>query len=561
MAELDPEKVGRAGVDPGTGSPLSQEVRNALLKKSTVDAATFRNEMNASEKRRQDIDVQNNNVIQSQEKALFGFSSNLQSLRNDIGKLGTGLASIALLLQQDGAEEQNRLRTEQEQQRRLTERQVRIGKENEIEEKIQNALAAPVQNIAPKVSDTFGKIGAALGILFGGWLTKQTVDAIKASEEGNTKLFNDIKSNIIKNLGIVGGGLLAIKFGFGLVTGTIGRIASGLSRLLIAKPLAIAAALLPKAVRPAAPPPGKKSGGGGLGVGRFITFLSGLMNFKNKEFADGILASMALALSSGPGVLGAIGKIAGIMFTADEIAEAFGKNIFDDSDLNKKVDQIAGYFNKKEKSTKPPAASTKPAPSTPAAAPAPAKSSPQETMMGQPAPSAPPAPAAETPAPAPAAAQPSDDLIKKFEKAWQYRNNSFARGTIESEWEKMTPEQKQMAIEWAKTKGYDWKEMKLQAPTPANVTSAAPADMSSTQQSSPTISPAQVAPPSAEPQKVGELPEAKPSLTMIKTSSNQVQQPNVPLTNGPLTDVPLINSANPDNFYVLYSQLSYNVVM
>jgi hypothetical protein len=29
----------------------------------------------------------------------------------------------------------------------------------------------------------------------------------------------------------------------------------------------------------------------------------------------------------------------------------------------------------------------------------------------------------------------------------------------------------------------------------------------------------------------------------------------------PLTDVPFIPSANTDNFYVLYSQLNYNVVM
>ena len=80
--------------------------------------------------------------------------------------------------------------------------------------------------------------------------------------------------------------------------------------------------------------------------------------------------------------------------------------------------------------------------------------------------------------------------------------------------------------------------------------------------SSPTSAiPAEITtPPPAEPQRVGELPEAKPSLTMIKTSNNQVQQPNVPLTNGPLSDVPFISSANPDNFYALYSQLNYNVV-
>ena len=96
--------------------------------------------------------------------------------------------------------------------------------------------------------------------------------------------------------------------------------------------------------------------------------------------------------------------------------------------------------------------------------------------------------------------------------------------------------------------------MKLQAPS---------AQTNLPQQSSPTSAiPAQITtPPPAEPQKVGELPEAKPSVTMIRSSSGQNQQPNVPLTNGPLTDVPFIGSANPDNFYALYSQLNYNVVM
>jgi len=56
---------------------------------------------------------------------------------------------------------------------------------------------------------------------------------------------------------------------------------------------------------------------------------------------------------------------------------------------------------------------------------------------------------------------PSADMIKKYEMAWQYRNNPFARGRIESAWEGMTPEQQQQAQEWAKTKGYDWNEMRL----------------------------------------------------------------------------------------------------
>jgi hypothetical protein len=538
MAELDPGKVSTLGFDPGTGSPLSQEVRNALLKKSTIDRSVFRNELLESENRKKDIDTQNTRVIQSQEQALLGFNSNIQALRNDIGKLGTGLAGIALLLQQDNAEEVSRTKAEQERERRLAEQRVRIGKESQIEQNIQNALVTPVKTLVPKVNDIFGKIGTALGILFGGWLTKQVVDAMKASEEGNTKLFNDIKSNIIKNLAIVGGGLLAIKVGFSLVKTTIGRIASGLTKLLIAKPLALAAGLLRiNGGGPKTTGPGPKSGRGGKfgGIGRFVTFLSALMNFKNKEYIDGILGALSLA-SRAPGAIGAIGKIAGIAFTADEIAEAFGKNIFTDSGFNQKVDEIAKIFKKGDQNNKP-TISPKPTPSS--APPAPPTAQPQTPMMGD----------------KPSSSAPSPEMVSKFEQAWKMRNFGPARSQIEDAWSKMSPEQKQQAMAWAASKGYDWNEMKL--PNAPTVISS-----QSNQQSSDTssASPAQVSSPTKPPTQVGQLPEPQPSITMIRSSNNANQQANVPLTNGSLTDVPLINSANPDNFYVLYSQLSYNVV-
>jgi len=538
MAELDPEKVGRSGIDPGTGSPLSPEVRSTLLRKSIIDQSVFKNQLLESENKKREIDNQNVKVIQSQEQALLGFNSNIQALRSDIGKLGTGLASISLLLQQDSADEISRTRAEQEKERRLAEQQVRIGKENELEQKIQNALVTPVQKLTPKMNDVFGRIGRALGILFGGWLTNQVVQAIQASEEGNTTLFNNIKFNIVKNLAIVGGGLLAISAGFSLIKRTIGKIAFGLTRLLIVTPLVAASNLLRgRGINPGGGKPrGGKPGGGGIGVGRFIIFLSGLMNLKNKEFADTTLATMAGFLSRGPGALGLIGKLAGIMFTADEIAEALGKNIFDDSDLNKKVDQIAQYFNKKESNKNaPPPASPKPAPSSTPSSAAPT-----------------PPPAAPTPPPV---AQPQTTMMGQS-KTDGVEANSNSGASIQSS---------SQSSETSSTS------------PPAQVESSPQSSMASmsfsmgsfgvdktglTGPESPLVTaPAQVAPPEKPSTQVGQLPEAQPSVTMIKTSNNANQQANVPLTSGALSDVPLINSANPDNFYVLYSQLNYNVVM
>ena len=524
MAELDPEKVGRSGIDPGTGSLLSQEVRNALLKKSSIDRSVFRNELLESENRKREIDTQNVRVIQSQEQALLGFNSNIQALRTDIGKLGTGLANIALLLQQDNAEELSRARAEQEKERRLAEQQVRIGKENELEQKIQNALVAPVEKLTPKMNDVFGKIGAALGILFGGWLTNEVVKGVKASEEGNTKLFNDIKFNILKNLAIVGGGLLAIRTGFSLVKNTIARVAFGLSRLLIVKPLAAASALLAgRGIGGGKPSTTSKPGGGlnirgNVAVGALMTGL---------DIAGGENPTRAVAGATGGMItsaaafgLGSLLPIPGSGLISGALAygpgQKFGKEIYDKFFGKTETPSLTLKEEKPKESPKPAAEST---PAV-APAPAPAAAQPQTTMM----PSA-----------------PSPEMVSKFEQAWQYRNNPFARGRIEDAWSKMTPEEKQQAKAWAESKGYNWAEMRLPDAVVA--------------------SPAEVTPPAKPPTQVGQLPEPQPSITMIKSSNNANQQANVPLTSGALSDVPLINSANPDNFYVLYSQLNYNVVM
>ena len=526
MAELDPEKVGRSGIDPGTGSLLSQEVRNALLKKSSIDRSVFRNELLESENRKREIDNQNVRVIQSQEQALLGFNSNIQALRTDIGKLGTGLANIALLLQQDNAEELSRARSQQEKERRLAEQQVRIGKENELEQKIQNALVAPVEKLTPKMNDVFGKIGAALGILFGGWLTNEVIKGVRASEENNTKLFNDIKFNILKNLAIVGGGLLAIRAGFSLVKNTIARVAFGLSRLLIVKPLAAASALLAgRGIGGAKSSTTSKPGSGlnvkgNAAVGALMTGL---------DIAGGETPARAVAGATGGMItsaaafgLGSIIPIPGTGLISGALAygpgQKFGKEIYDKF-FGKTETTSRTLKEENQKESPKPAAESASAtlPSPPA--PAPAAVQPQNTMM----PSA-----------------PSPEMVSQFEQAWQYRNNPFARGRIEDAWSKMTPEEKQQAKSWAASKGYNWAEMRLPDAVVA--------------------SPAEVTPPTKPPTQVGQLPEPQPSITMIKSSNNANQQANVPLTSGALSDVPLINSANPDNFYVLYSQLNYNVV-
>ena len=55
-----------------------------------------------------------------------------------------------------------------------------------------------------------------------------------------------------------------------------------------------------------------------------------------------------------------------------------------------------------------------------------------------------------------------------------------------------------------------------------------------------------------------ELPEPAPNVIYRRVGGNQNQSAS--LKTGSATDVPLIPSSNPDNFYTMYSQMNYNVV-
>jgi hypothetical protein len=161
-------------------------------------------------------------------------------------------------------------------------------------------------------------------------------------------------------------------------------------------------------------------------------------------------------------------------------------------------------------------------------------------------------------------------MIKNFEIAWKYKNNPMERGRIVSAWNKMTPEQKLQARDWATSKGYDWKEMKLPIPPiSTSQPSTSPSSVSKTQLSTDTekeytvpylISADQMQTIPIQLPNIESLPEPEPNVVMLPAPQSKRRQSMIaPSSAG--SDAPLINSANPDNFYVLYSQLNYNVVM
>ena len=160
-----------------------------------------------------------------------------------------------------------------------------------------------------------------------------------------------------------------------------------------------------------------------------------------------------------------------------------------------------------------------------------------------------------TPAPAPVAEpqnpiipEPSQEMIKNFELAFKHRDNAMMRGRIESTWKNMSPVEQQQAKKWVESKGYSWSVMRL--PDPVQMPSS----------SGPVRLPVIPFDPKSPPKpNLGTLPEPPPDVVVLE---NNKEDPSsvIARDSQTLTDVPLIPSGNPDNFYTLYSQVNYNVV-
>jgi len=520
MAEpADSTAIVRAGADPITGSPLSAESRQAIFNRATISSAAFRGNNNLIAPQRDNEETLE--AIQTNQQTLSGIQQQIISLRTEIGGLNSGLSRIATLLQEDSIVEQRQIQQQQENERRLTESKVRLGKEDQFESKIQQAIVAPVQALAPRVNDLFGSVTQALSILFAGWLTNQTIEYLKAEGEKNTEKLREIKNNILKNVGIAAGVIVAIRAGFAgfaaVLRGVIGKVSSLLGKI-VAAPFKAASGLAasatniltgkgPKPGGGTPPPPPKPTGGGPLRTaGNIVRGAAGPLLTGSVttalDIAGGEDPARAAAGGAGAAVVGTasatLGGLVGgpvgafVAGTGGAIAgQQVGKNVFD---------TLTG--KPQEQSAQPTAT-----PTTPKIEPSSQLTLDQKSNKPQGSSSS-------------QVAQPQTSMVPPTEVSY----NRPQYNAIDVKIEK--PEEKQQSA--------------------------------TTQQT--TASEAEIYSPPKNTQQIRSLPEPKPTVVMAPVARKE-QPTQPPMNAGPLSDVPLIPSSNPDNFYVLYSQMHYNVVM
>ena len=488
-------------------------------------------------------------LLESNTETLTTISSSLASISSEIQTVRSGIDSIATRLASESRLEQASARAEEEYQKRLAERQIRSAGETQLENKIQAALTEPVQKIQKTVSSVFGRVMDALGILFLGWLTNQGIDAIKAAAEGNIEKLKEIGKSVVKTFGFLVGSLGAfslLKAGIFGVIRIIGSLAARVGKFVISglfvRPFQLLINAMknrwsglgggaprgPGAAPPGPKPPGPKGGPKGKGPGIFgaaWAAVESFMNFKNGEYVDAV---MPIAAAFGPGKF--VKGLFAAGYAADQIAEIFGTNIFG-KDPNKEKEAKQALEEESKSSTS--SAQTQPT------------SKPQSSLMGD-----------KKDDKKGGGVEATTGSIKSSDvKESPDSGVSVPPGTSGSSTSSVTPQT---------TKAPTSNALSLTGSNPSTpqMQGAETKDVSAKTDSAATsanITPAPTQPADVKAESLG--PETKKPTTVIaQVPSAPPKQQAAPAPSAG-TNTPSIRSSNPDNFYALYSQFNYNVVI
>jgi hypothetical protein len=467
-------------------------------------------------------------VIRIQTQTIGGVQQQIGGLSTEVTDFSGALSRITDVIAYDSVLEQNRTKQEQEEQRRATEQGLRVGRESILEKAIQGALIAPVQKIAQKAQSILDKVKEFFTILFVGWFANKGIETLKALSEGNGKKLEEIRDNVLKGLGIAAGTLfllnggffaiastitrLSLKIGGWLLKNTIGRFFGALGKLLTSAGSAIVSTA--KAGVAAITGSGAKAA---ASVEAKVATKAGTEVAAKTATKVGAETAAKGAGKLGSRLVPGLQTIAGIGFGSYELSQ--GRPISAAFDFGSAIPGPIGWAflaggvgyalagspgqGKPKEKTSPKTAVT-----------------PQTPVVSK----------NKTPnAPAPAA-----DNGQSFNQTMNDLTSQASK------------------IDWTKPAQFGEVNMDPEQGTPAQVSSQpAQADIKT---------PAQTSKIATLPLNVGPAPEPTPNVVYKRIGSPAQQQSGAAPTGGSVNEVPAISASNPDNFYVLYSQVNYNVV-
>jgi hypothetical protein len=484
-----------------------------------------------------DLQKKVTNLQDQNQQIIIGVTNNIGALQKQVSGLeeqvidfSSALDRISVLIANTSSVDQLREQFQNEQERRSAELGLRRGKEKALESRIQQALTEPVKRLGTKLQFGLESLLNGLMWIFGGWLTRNVIDLLGSYARKDWNLFDKIKNSIISNTVTFLRALTFIKTGVFRLIGAVLRLAGDIAKFLIVSPIKAlfggAAKLLGLGGKGAAEA-GVKAGSEAAAKvgGEKAAKVGGKIAAKGTEEA---LAKGGVRMAAG----------------ATPLLGAVTNTAFGIYDLMRGKTEAAGYdFLAAGASA-----------STPLTGP-----------FGEAAELAFSAKAIYSDVTTP------DKDSKELEKERKKSNkpaSAVTKPAVKSQSPMMQGSATSSTSSAASVSG---STKPIATPTQTLQPKAAQLSSNATQNSADVgsskskdfISPAQMqAPPKAEPPKAE--PPAKPNIVYTTTGTSKPNGPDTtpsPTRGTPVSDVPAIASSDPDNFYALYSQINYNVVL
>lgn len=535
-------------------------------------------------------------IISQEQVSLNTVSFQLTDFSAQLNEINVSLQRIASYISQDTALELRQEREKQNKELLLAQESARSEKEQVVERRIQSALSKPIEAIGKRVQGALSNVMGFFGTLFLGWLTNQGISAIQANAEGARNKLEEIKNNVLNAFGFVYKILVVVRGAVDIITGTITSTVAKITRFLaidvigglfkklgdIGKALVEGAQnLLPK------PPPAPASaasaattaaGEAAESAGKNLTAeaATSAASKATTEVAERRGGNLLSRLIPGVGTAVNLG-IAGYRFSAgDPLGGALSLGSAVPGPVGwlatlADVSRDLGAWDQKAQAAEAPKPTTTQAeqkPITPTASKVPQISAlptpkppekPKELPKEQPQPNITPIkPKVEMSAKSTTVTTDTGSVSAAFNPTINLTN--FGKIYASPEEEKM----KSSTMDFSQPPSYGNISGDVQSISMEPEKLSTKVESQKPPQQISSIAPINVAKmqPKQE-QQIGRLPEPKPNVIVAPMQQpQQMQQTNaVPSVSGEANKIPVIPSANPDNFYALYSQVSYNVVI
>lgn len=242
-SKISPSKIANTGVNPYTGEYLSAGERKLLFQKRNVSSANVFKKSGALVKTTPSTITPDINVTVLSKRVFV--------LENDVSFLAKTLNKEAEL-------EKKAQKQYEKDVEKVEEKKLRSGEEKQLEKKITKGLISPVKAVGKKAGGVLGTLMELFMTLLGGWLTNQGLEAIRANAEGDIGKLESIAAEVGKTLLIVGGIFALLNGGILGIIGTIGAITAA----IIAAPFKFAFRKLRELVTGKPKPPGGGKPGG-----------------------------------------------------------------------------------------------------------------------------------------------------------------------------------------------------------------------------------------------------------------------------------------------------------